>query len=109
MDRLGGNVGLLQSIVSLFEEDCPIQMTRIQDAIKAHDASTLSSAAHTLKGSLLVLAANRASAVALELEQMGRDARLEGAAVSFSFLELEVAAVSAELQRVVRERVSVAS
>ena len=109
MDRLGGNVGLLQSIVGLFEEDYPIQMNRIREAIKAHDAAALSTAAHTLKGSLLVLAANRASAVALELEQMGRDALLEGAAQSFSLLESEVSAVSAELQKIVRERVSIAS
>ena len=109
MDRLGGNWGLLQSIVGLFEEDCPVQMARIREAIKGHDATALASAAHTLKGSLLVLAAKRASTVALELEQMGREARLEGAVELLPFLESEVTAVSAELQKIVRERVSVAS
>ena len=106
LDRLGGNVGLLQSIVSLFEEDSPGQMARIQDAIRARDAGALIVAAHTLKGSLLALSADRASAAALELEKLGRESRLNGAAEWFAILESEVAAVGSELKKIVRERLS---
>ena len=109
LERLGGNVGLLQSIVSLFDEDCPGQMASIQAAIKANDAGALALAAHTLKGSLLALSADRASAAALELEKMGRESRLHGAAEWFAILESEVAAVGSELQKIVRERFAVAS
>jgi signal transduction histidine kinase/DNA-binding response OmpR family regulator/HPt (histidine-containing phosphotransfer) domain-containing protein len=107
LDRLGGNVGLLQSVVALFEEDSPGQMVRIQDAIKSGDAQALMVAAHTLKGSLLVLSADRASTAALELEKLGRQSRLQGAAEWFAILESEVAAVATELKKIVRERQTV--
>jgi HPt (histidine-containing phosphotransfer) domain-containing protein len=81
---------LLQSVVSLFEEDHPKQLERIRQAIGAGDAAGLMSAAHSLKGSLLALAADRAAAVALELEKMGRDSRIEGAAQVLVSLESEV-------------------
>ena len=109
LGRLAGNVGLLQSIVSLFDEDCPGQMASIQAAIKANDADALAIAAHTLKGSLLALSAERASAAALELEKMGRESRFHGAAELFAILESEVAAVGDELQKIVRERFAVGS
>jgi CheY-like chemotaxis protein len=107
LDRLGGSVELLHSIVSLFAEDSPGQLARIQEAIKAGDAVALTVAAHTLKGSLLALSADRASAAAFELERMGRESRLRGAAERFAILESEVAAVGSELQKIVRERLSV--
>ena len=69
----------------------------------------LLSAAHTLKGSLLALSADRASAAALELEKMGRESRLHGAAEWFAILESEVAAVGSELQKIVKERFAVGS
>jgi CheY-like chemotaxis protein len=109
LDRIGGNAGLLQSIVSLFHEDCPGQMASIQAAIKANDADALAMTAHTLKGSLLALSAERASAVVLELEKMGRESRFHGAAELFAILESEVSAVGSELQKIVRERFAVAS
>jgi len=67
------------------------------------------SAAHSLKGSLLALAADRAAAVALELEKMGRESRVEGAAQILVSLESEVLALSKELQKILRERDSVAA
>jgi HPt (histidine-containing phosphotransfer) domain-containing protein len=107
LDRLGGNVGFLQSVVALFEEDSPGQMARIQDAIKNGDPQALMAAAHTLKGSLLVLSADRASNAALELEKLGRQSKLQGAAEWFAILESEVAAVASDLQKSVKERLTV--
>jgi signal transduction histidine kinase/DNA-binding response OmpR family regulator len=109
LDRLGGNISLLQSIVALFEEDYPVQMVRIREAIKANDPVALSSAAHTLKGSLLVLAAGRASEAAVALERLGRESRVVGADVLLATLEAEVKAVSADLRKIVTERFSVAT
>ena len=84
-------------------------MASIQAAIKANDADALAIAAHTLKGSLLALSAERASAAVLELEKMGRESRFQGAAELFAILESEVAAVGDELQKIVRERFAVGS
>jgi len=107
LERIDGNMDLLQSVVSLFEEDYPKQLARIRQTIQTGDAAGLTTAAHTLKGSLLALAADRAAAVALELEKMGRESRLDGAAPISASLESEVLAVSAELQKILRERVTV--
>jgi CheY-like chemotaxis protein len=104
LERIDGNIGLLQSVVSLFEEDHPKQLARIREAIEAGDPAGLMAAAHTLKGSLLVLAADRAAAVALELEKMGRESRLDGAAQILVSLESEVQMLSAELQKILKER-----
>ena len=100
---------MLPTVVSVFEEDHPRQLLQIRHAIDSVDASTLFSEAHKLKGSLLVLAADRAGAMALELEMMGRESRLEGAAELLCSLEAEVVNVSAELRKILRERVSVAT
>jgi HPt (histidine-containing phosphotransfer) domain-containing protein len=109
LDRIGGNWDLLQSVVALFEEDHPGQLVRIREAIDSGDATALAASAHTLKGSLLVLAADRAAAAALELERMARESRLAAAPTAFAALELEIKAVSAELQKILRERLSVAA
>jgi signal transduction histidine kinase/DNA-binding response OmpR family regulator len=108
LDRLGGNIGLLQSVVGLFDEDCPTQMARIREAIRSGDAQALAAAAHTLKGSLLVLSADNASRVAAQLEKLGRQSQLQGASDWLSMLETEVAEVGRELQKGLKERTAVA-
>jgi HPt (histidine-containing phosphotransfer) domain-containing protein len=60
-----------------------------------------------LKGSLLVLSADRASTAALELEKLGRQSKLQGTAEWFAILESEVAAVATELKKIVKERLTV--
>ena len=109
LERIGGNLGLLPSVVSLFEEDHPKQLLQIRQAIDGGDATALLAAAHTLKGSLLVLAAERAAGLALKLETMGRESRVEGASELLTALESELERVSAELQKILRERVSLAT
>jgi signal transduction histidine kinase/DNA-binding response OmpR family regulator len=109
LERIDGNIGLLQSVVSLFEEDYPKQLARIRHAVEAGDAASLNAAAHTLKGSLLALAADRAAAVALELEKMGRESRFDGAVQTSALLDSEVLAVSDELQKILRDRLTVAA
>jgi signal transduction histidine kinase/DNA-binding response OmpR family regulator/HPt (histidine-containing phosphotransfer) domain-containing protein len=108
LERLGGNVGLLQSVVALFEEDCPRQMARIEDALRSGNTRELMSAAHTLKGSLLVLSADKASAAAQELERLGRQSQLEGTAEWFAILESEIDAVGKALQKSLKERLTLA-
>ena len=73
-----------------------------------HIGQALMAAAHTLKGSLLVLSADRASTAALELEKLGRQSKLQGAADWFAILESEVHAVSSELHKIVKERLTTA-
>jgi signal transduction histidine kinase len=104
--RIEGDIALLQSLVRLFEEDCPGQMARIREAIEARNDRDLATAAHTLKGSLLVLSADRAAAMARELETLGRESRMDDTPGVFAVLEVEVAEMLTELRKLMKSRLS---
>jgi two-component system sensor histidine kinase/response regulator len=91
MERLGGNVQLIRNLVRLFLADCPRMLTEIQAAAASRDAQALERAAHALKGSAGNFAAHRAVEAARQLELMGRDANLEGAAAACTTLQQEIA------------------
>jgi HPt (histidine-containing phosphotransfer) domain-containing protein len=103
LDRLSGDVSILKKVVKLFEEDCPEQMAEIQRAIDVQDGKALAASAHTLKGSLLVLAADRAANTAQQLETLGRDYRFDEAGEVFTTLESEISRLSAALQEMVKD------
>ena len=73
-------------------------MFQIGKAIESGDEKSLLAFAHTLKGSLLTLAANKAAKTAEKLENMGRTSDLTEANDVFLRLEVEIANVSVALQ-----------
>jgi HPt (histidine-containing phosphotransfer) domain-containing protein len=85
--RVGGNVRLLQEVVTMFLDDCPRCLEEIQDAIARGDAPGLRYAAHRLHGSL----SNFGTPVALDqvrqLEAMARAGDLACAADVYPILE----------------------
>ena len=91
MERVGGDLGLLQEIAGLFRQDCPRLLSEIRSAVIGADAPALERAAHTLKGCVGNFAAEAAYQAALRLEKMGRARELEGAATACETLEDEVA------------------
>jgi HPt (histidine-containing phosphotransfer) domain-containing protein len=64
---------MLREIVDLFLVECPKQMAEIEHARDEDDPQALTRAAHTLKGSLSMFAADRARNVARRIEKMGSD------------------------------------
>jgi signal transduction histidine kinase/CheY-like chemotaxis protein/HPt (histidine-containing phosphotransfer) domain-containing protein/DNA/RNA endonuclease YhcR with UshA esterase domain len=72
LNRLDQNEELLRELVNAFLADMPGQMERIHRAISGMDGTSLSAAAHHLRGSLVALSADRASNIADELEMMAR-------------------------------------
>lgn len=98
MDRICGNKHVIKGVVKIFNEDAPAQLFQIGKAIESGDEKSLLAFAHTLKGSLLTLAANEAAKTAEKLENMGRTADLTEANEVFLQLEVEIANVSAALQ-----------
>ncbi len=101
IERLGGDVGAVKTIVQLFMEDCPVQMTAIQEAIKAGDSKALTASAHSLKGSLLLLSSDAAANTAKELEMMGSGVDASKADQLFETLEFQVSKLSAELRQLI--------
>jgi HPt (histidine-containing phosphotransfer) domain-containing protein len=70
--RVGGSEQLLRDLVELFRNECPIQLDDIRRQRAAGDSAGLARAAHALKGSVAMFAAQRAYDAALRIEKMGR-------------------------------------
>lgn len=75
-----GQPSMLRKIIGLYIESAPAQIERMRDAVAAGDSEALRQAAHTLKSSSANLGATRLADLCKELEQRGRDRRLDGAA-----------------------------
>lgn len=90
LERLGGDEALLQELCQIFLEESPKVLQKLGAAIRQADAEAVMRAAHSLKGELGYLGAEGAQRVARELEDMGHDKKLEGAAEAFAILEREM-------------------
>jgi signal transduction histidine kinase/CheY-like chemotaxis protein len=91
LEQLDGNTALLHTMVELFLEECPKLMAGIRDAMSQGNTSALRRAAHTLKGSADVFAAQPAVAAALRLETMGREGELTNVEDAWLALEAIIA------------------
>lgn len=90
LEQVGGDMEVLEDLVTLFYDEYPKLMTEIHTTLAAVDAVALRRAAHTLKGSAAVFAAKRTVTAALELELMARDGELKKAPETLAILEVEV-------------------
>jgi HPt (histidine-containing phosphotransfer) domain-containing protein len=70
--QFGGDEELMREIARMFLEDGEEIMAEIGDAVAAADASAVEQAAHKLKSTLGMLAADAAAATACRLEYLGR-------------------------------------
>jgi HPt (histidine-containing phosphotransfer) domain-containing protein len=68
LDRVGGDIGLLAEVITLFLEDGPQLMSDIRHACAAGDPQALYRLAHTLKGSAANFDAHEVMAFAQQLE-----------------------------------------
>jgi len=67
----------LSELMNTFFEDTPIQFENMKNALAAGDAEAFRRAAHSLKSNAATFGAVKFSALARELEMMGRDNNLE--------------------------------
>ena len=79
LDRVGGDAELLREVAQLYLEEYPRLLKEIEESVRHVDADSLQRSAHTLKGSLGTLGAERATRLALDLELMGRGKKMTGA------------------------------
>jgi signal transduction histidine kinase/CheY-like chemotaxis protein/HPt (histidine-containing phosphotransfer) domain-containing protein len=89
----GGDRQLLGELLGIFLADVPRHLQAIGDAVAGEDAGALMRAAHTLSGSLRVFGAATATELVGQLEALGRDGRIEGAAALLGRLESELSRV----------------
>ena len=100
LDRLDDDRALLGELVELFRDDYPNHLNKSQRAIDGNDAAALERAAHTIKGALGNLSAKRASALALELEMMGKTGDMRKAQGTLDQLTDEIGSVVTALEAI---------
>jgi len=86
----GGNETIARSVVKIFLSDSPKKLALLRRAVSTKDAGTLATVAHSLKGSLALIGAQKAAGTARNLQAMGRLGNLSGAAAEFGVLESEL-------------------
>ena len=91
LDRVEGDLELLQEMADLFLEEYPHMLEEIGNAITAGDAQALQHAAHTLKGSVSNFATDKTTEASFVLEKMGRQQDLACAATALATLKQELA------------------
>ncbi len=92
-----GDQDLLRSLVATFLEESPRLMSSLRKAVAEAAAQGMLQSAHTLKGSLQYLGAERAFRLAFRLEMMAREGKLQEAEETLAALEVEMARVTTVL------------
>ena len=91
MRIFGGDDDLLREAVDLFlEEDYPQQMKLLREGIERQDADAVRAAAHSIKGAVRSLGGVVLGDIALRLEELGREGKLEDAGKLTNRLEDEL-------------------
>jgi two-component system, sensor histidine kinase and response regulator len=85
----GGNETIARLVVMTFLSDTPKKIASLRRAVSTKDAEALATVAHSLKGSLALIGAQKAAGTARNLQAMGRLGNLSGAAAEFRVLEGE--------------------
>lgn len=83
-----------ETLVNTFITDSQNKVVELGQVLAAEDCDALRKVAHSLKGSSSNVCAFRLSELARQLEMMGRDESLNGAAQVMTSLEEEFATVS---------------
>ena len=79
MEAVDGDRDLLKELIEDFLNDYPQQMIDLMNVLENGDADQVERRAHSLKSNIGIFGAREAFDLAYELEQRGRESRLEGA------------------------------
>ena len=91
LDVTGGDSELLEEAVTLFlEEDYPRQLKELKEGIEHRDAPAVKASAHGIKGAVNSFGGHAAGAIALQLQEMGRDANFDSVETALEELEAEI-------------------
>lgn len=93
----GDNDAISRSLVRTFLADSPKKLSALRRAVSKKDAGSLATVAHSMKGALALVGAQKAAGTARNLQAMGRLGTLEGAVKELRVLENELLAVRRQL------------
>lgn len=89
LKNVGGSEEILLSTVELFYIECPKQINELTESLQLNDISRLTRAAHTLKSSFGLLAANSAMQSAKKIEELSRNGNQNKLESAISKLKIE--------------------
>lgn len=90
LSRVAGDDNMLRELAEIFLAESPAWVDQIEHALEEDDAEGLFRAAHDIKGSTEVFAAESAVQAAKQLEKMGRDGELDEADEALGALQAEL-------------------
>jgi len=97
LERLDGDMDLLNEIASLCVRDCGKLMAATQDAMVRRDSPRLTYLLHTLSGMFRNLSANSALEIVARLQALDLDKEAAKADATYAMLEHEVRSLETEL------------
>ena len=97
LERLDGDMDLLNEIASLCVRDCGKLMAATQDAMVRRDSPRLTYVLHTLSGMFRNLSANSALEIVARLQALDLDKEAAKADATYAMLEHEVRSLETEL------------
>ncbi len=89
LERCGGSKDLVHKIAQKFAETGPGMVSQVKDALDSGDPDAVYRAAHQLKGASATMGAVKLASVAADIEMLGREGDVNGAADRMSSLEIE--------------------
>lgn len=89
LDMVGQDGSLADALLEMVLVDNPVHLAQLAAAVKAEDPAAVRQVAHKLKGGLLSICGDRASACAAALEKAGREERVADFAPWLAELEHE--------------------
>jgi signal transduction histidine kinase/CheY-like chemotaxis protein/HPt (histidine-containing phosphotransfer) domain-containing protein len=98
LQRVGGDAKLLTRMIHTFLADYPKKLARLGSAVRRKDPVALAATAHALKGSISIFDTGKARECAQELQDMGRQKQISGAAKTLARLEEEIANLEKKLR-----------
>jgi signal transduction histidine kinase/DNA-binding NarL/FixJ family response regulator/HPt (histidine-containing phosphotransfer) domain-containing protein len=98
LQRVGGDAKLLTRMIHIFLADYPKKLAQLGRAVRRKDAVALAATAHALKGSISIFDTGKARECAQELQDMGRQKQISGAAKTLARLEEEIANLERKLR-----------
>lgn len=98
LQRVGGDAKLLARMIHIFLADYPKKLALLGSAVRRKDAAALAATAHALKGSISIFDTGKARECAHELQDMGRQKQISGAAKTLVRLEEEIANLEKKLR-----------
>jgi len=100
--QIEGEADFVQEMIDLFLAQTPGQLAQVAQAVAQGQPQALRHAAHTLKSQCNALGALPLGTRCLELETLGREGSMEGAADKLAGLECEFERVRRALQSPLR-------